>query len=131
MPTCRSNRGALIAFLSYYPSEREILFAPLARMEVRDDLVRSFRGRELTVFKMQVYVTQNAEQVHRTRRTTSPVPSATISYNIPLVVQQAFATSSRTGNSRVVSQHFYHVACRVGTMCSCSTRHATQTSCIA
>ena len=52
-----ANRGALIAFLSYYPSEREILFAPLARMEVRGEpAVRSFRGRELTYFKMQVHV---------------------------------------------------------------------------
>ena len=52
-----ANRGALIAFLSYYPDEREILFAPLARMEVRGEpTVRSFRGRQLTFFKMQVHV---------------------------------------------------------------------------
>ena len=37
--------------------EKEILFAPLARMEVRGEpAVRSFRGRELTYFKMQVHV---------------------------------------------------------------------------
>ena len=37
--------------------EREILFPPLARMEVRGEPeVRAFQGRELTYFKMQVHV---------------------------------------------------------------------------
>ena len=43
------NRGALVAFLSYYPTEREILFPPLARLEVRGEpSVRRFHGRECT-----------------------------------------------------------------------------------
>ena len=53
------NRGAPISVLSYYPHEQEILFPPLARLEVRGEpMLKSFRTKELQYFQMQIHVFQ-------------------------------------------------------------------------
>ena len=36
------NRGAFISSISYYPQEREVLFAPLTRMEVNGEPRQKF-----------------------------------------------------------------------------------------
>ena len=66
-----ANRGALISFLSFYPSEKEILFNPLARLEIRGEEARSFRGHPTLYVKMQVHVHSVVEVGGQARRKRS------------------------------------------------------------